>query len=169
MARLIELNGEYFKEADSGWQPLTQMEWTRETMLQDAANQQGFTEDARQGGAKAVSDLWSGTKQLMGIEGPQEAQQFRSDLQQAYQPTEEYGGTGAPFGEFGGSAMTGFLPGGLVPQLGYGALQGAAESPESPGMGAAFGGAITYGGDVAGNMVNRIARTLKGKRMQLDA
>lgn len=169
MARLIELNGEYFKEVGDGqFQPLTLAEFTGEVQRQNEAAGAGFSSDMLSGLGKSAGDLWSGAKQLTGMESPQEAQQYRTDLAQAYQPTDEYGSFGAPLGEFIGNAATGFLPGGLLKQLGYGGLQGAAENPESPGSGAAFGTALTYAGDLVGNMVNRIGRTLNSRRMELD-
>ncbi len=80
-----------------------------------------------------------------------------------------------PIASMAGGALQAPVPGGPLIQAGVGAVMGALETPESPGMGAAIGG--TFGGvgarlgdvaaDRAGAAISRLRSTGRAKAQQL--
>jgi hypothetical protein len=170
MAKLTTHQGSGYinRDDDKGSVQLSPSDYAREQIYQNEVQGQGVLERGTRGAANYALNTASGLSELLG--GPENAQQQQGDRlerAQRYQSVEDYGGLAPAVGAFGAGAATAAIPGKLPVQMGIGGLQGAAESPESPGIGAAFGSGLTFVGDYAANAIGRISRQLFGKRSQL--
>jgi hypothetical protein len=170
MARLTERNGKGYinRDDDAGWVELSNPDYAREQIYQNHIQGQSALDRGLQGAQNYARDTISGASELLGgPENAQQEQQFRRDQAQQNQSFNDYGGFAGDVGAFGAGAASAFLPGKLPVQMGIGALQGAAENPNSPATGAGFGAGVTFAGDYAAEALGRIGRQMFGKRTQL--
>ncbi len=170
MAKLTESNGKGYVDRDDGegWVELSPSDYSREQIYQNHVQGMSASERGWTGAGKYAADTISGVSQLFG--GPENArdeQQARTELQQQYQPFEDYGGAAPDVGAFAMGGSTALVPGKLPVQMAVGAMQGAAETPDNPWTGASIGAGITAGGDYLAGALGRMGRTLFGKRTQL--
>ncbi len=170
MSKLTEHNGSGYINRDdgAGWVELSPSDYSREQIYQNHVAGMSAAERGWTGAGKYAADTISGISQLVGgPENDREQQQFRTDLQQQYQPFDDYGGAAPDVGAFAMGGSTALIPGKLPVQMGVGAIQGAAEMPDSPWTGAGIGAGITAAGDYLAGALGRMGRTLFGKRTQL--
>jgi hypothetical protein len=170
MAKLTTHNGQGMVNRDdgAGWVELSPSDYAREQIYQNHVQGLSPGQRALTGAGKYISDTYSGASELLGgPENAREQQQGRADLQQRYQSMDDYGGIAPTVGAFGAGAASAFIPGKLPAQMGIGALQGAAENPDSPWTGAGLGAGFTAAGDYLMNAMGRMGRQLTGKRTDL--
>jgi hypothetical protein len=170
MASLTERNGQGYinRDDDKGWVPLSNPEYAREQIYQNHIQGQSAIDRGLQGAQNYTRETLSGLDELLGgAENAREEQQFRRDQQQQNQSFEDFGGFAGDVGAFGAGASTALIPGKLPVQMLIGGVQGAAETPDSPAVGAGFGSALTFVGDYAADALGRMGRQLFGKRTNL--
>ncbi|MGI9309104.1 MAG: hypothetical protein ACR2P6_07570 [Gammaproteobacteria bacterium] len=162
-SKLVQRDGVFYKRQDNGkWLALSPSDAMREQVMQRGVQSQSFGTRAMVGAGHNIRNILSAAREFT-YGDPATEQQFRADAAQQYQPHKDYGGVAPVVGEFGSSAATALIPGGLKTQVGIGSVQGALEHPDSPWMGAGFGGAMTFAGDYLMNALGRISRTLNYK------
>jgi hypothetical protein len=170
MASLTEQNGQGYINRDDGqgWVPLTNPEYARAQIYQNHIQGQSALDRGLQGAQNYTRETLSGLDELLGgAENAREEQQFRRDQAQQNQSFEDFGGFAGDVGAFGAGASTALIPGKLPVQMLIGGVQGAAETPDSPAVGAGFGSALTFVGDYAADALGRMGRQLFGKRTNL--
>ncbi len=171
MARLTSRNNRGFIDRDDGkgWVELSPSDYAREQIYQNEIVNRSTYDRFMPAVGKYVSDAASGISQLLGGENNKiEQQQKRADLQQQYQPQQDYGGFAESAGEFAAPMATAVIPGGLLAQSGIGTVQGMVENPDNPMTGALWGLGGTVAGEYLGDAVGRIGRNLHNKRLELS-
>ena len=167
MAQLIESNGQYYKGEPGAWEQITPQQFQKESIMQQGVQSQSGIERGSAAAGYYFQNLASGARELTyGDQG--EEQQYRADLKRDFGPHLDYGGFPVTAGQFGGAAASAVIPGGLKTQIAIGGVQGAAENPDSPWMGAGLGAGMTWAADWAMQGVGRIMNTMRRKRLALD-
>lgn len=167
MAQLVEHKGKYYKGEPGAWEEISPSQFTAQAMMQRGVQNQSAGTRAAAAAGYYISNLASGARELT-YGDPQEEQQYRADLRRDFGPHLDYGGFPVTLGQFGAGASTAVIPGGLKTQIGIGAAQGAAESPDQPLLGGGLGAGLTWAGDWVAEGVGRITRTLKARRAAID-